>query len=31
MMIFLKKYKQTQDFNTYMTMKTHIEFLKPEF
>ena len=31
MMIFLKKYKQTQVFNTYMTIKTHIEYLKPKF
>ena len=29
MMIFLTKYKQTQVFNTYMTIKTHIEYLKP--
>ena len=31
MMIFLKKNKQTQVFNTYVTIKTHIEYLKPEF
>ena len=31
MMIFLKKYKQTQVFNTYMTIKTLIEYLKPKF
>ena len=31
MMIFLKKYKQKQVFNTYMTIKTHIEYLKPKF
>ena len=31
MMIFLKKYKQTQVFNTYMAIKTHIEYLKPKF
>ena len=30
MMIFLKKYKQTQVFNTYMTIKTHTEYLKPK-
>ena len=30
MMIFLKKYKQTQVFNAYMTIKTHIEYLKPK-
>ena len=31
MMIFLKKYKQTQVLNTYMTIKTHIEYLQPKF
>ena len=31
MMIFLKKYKQTQAFNTNMTIKTHIEYLNPKF
>ena len=31
MMIFLKKYKQKQVLNTYMTIKTHIEYLKPKF
>ena len=31
MIFFFKKYKQTQDFNTYMTIKTHIEYLKPKF
>ena len=31
MMIFLNKYKQTQDFNSYVTIKTHIEYLKPKF
>ena len=31
MMIFLKKYKQTQVFKTYMTIKIHIEYLKPKF
>ena len=31
MMIFLKAYKQTQVFKTYMTIKTHAEFLKPKF
>ena len=31
MMIFLKQYKQTQIFNTYMTIKTHIEYWKPKF
>ena len=31
MMIFLKTYKQTQVFNTYMTIKTHTEYLKPKF
>ena len=31
MMIFLIKYKQTQDFNSYMTIKIHIEYLKPKF
>ena len=30
-MIFLKKYKQTQVFNTYTIIKTHIEYLKPKF
>ena len=28
MTIFLKKYKKTQVFNTYVTIKTHIEYLK---
>ena len=28
---FLKIYKQTQVFNTYMTIKTHTEYLKPKF
>ena len=31
MMIFLKNFKQAQMFNTYMTIKTHIEYLKPKF
>ena len=30
-MIFLTKYKQAQVFNTYMTIKTRIEYLKPKF
>ena len=30
MMIFLIKYKQTQVLNSYMTIKTHIEYLKPK-
>ena len=30
-MIFLIKYKQTQDFNSYVTIKTHTEYLKPKF
>ena len=31
MVSFLKTYKQTQVFNIYMTIKTHIEYLKPKF
>ena len=31
MMLFLKIYKQTQVFNTYMTIKTQTEYLKPKF
>ena len=31
MMICLKIYKKTEVFNTYMTIKTHIEYLKHKF
>ena len=31
MMSFLKKYKQALIFNTYMAIKTHIEYWKPNF
>ena len=31
MMLFLKIYKLTQVFNTYMTIKTQTEYLKPKF